>query len=129
MRKSPTCGRVIDLRLAPALITLLAASGCAPEPTQALPEFLQELTASIEAADEAESPGSIWRYTYKDGIVYYVPPMPCCDHLSTLYDEGGAILCAPDGGITGDGNGRCSDFFELRSGETRVWQDPRVPGR
>jgi hypothetical protein len=115
-------------RYAPVLITLFMAFGCTPEPTQELPMFLQELTGRIEAEDEAESPGSIWRYRYLGDVVYYVPPLPCCDQLSTLYDENGGVLCAPDGGITGDGNGQCPDFFELRSEETRVWQDSRVHG-
>lgn len=113
-------------RYALLLFVLVVVVGCTPDRPRALPAFLQELTASIEAADVAESPGSIWRYAYKDRTVYYVPPLPCCDRLSTLYDETGEILCAPDGGLTGGGNGQCPDFFELRSAETRVWQDPRV---
>lgn len=114
--------------------TLLCVSAgllanCAPEPEIALPEFLEQLTADFEAEDQSESPGSIWRYEYKGAIVYYIPPSPCCDRLSTLYDESGEILCSPDGGITGDGNGGCADFFESRSAEFRVWTDARVSER
>lgn len=92
----------------------------------ALPAFLQQLTAGIEAGPATESPASIWSYRYREQTVYYVPPFPCCDRLSVLYDSSGRILCSPDGGLTGDGDGRCADFFAARSAESRVWTDGRV---
>jgi hypothetical protein len=42
-----------------------------------------------------------------------------------LFDESGILLCAPDGGITGRGDGRCPDFFDERREELRVWADNR----
>lgn len=113
-------------RCAVRIAVLLVATGCAPGATEELPEFLEQLTEQFEAASASDSPGSIWRYSYEGRTVYYVPPLSCCDHLSTLYDADGAILCAPDGGLTGDGDGSCSDFFELRSAGHRVWRDARV---
>ena len=32
---------------------------------------------------------------------------PCCDQFNYLYDKNGRVLCAPSGGITGRGDGRC----------------------
>ncbi|MBU1101268.1 MAG: hypothetical protein KKA84_12780 [Bacteroidetes bacterium] len=55
-------------------------------------------------------------------MVYYVPPQ-CCDQFSTLYDKDGNIICAPDGGITGQGDGRGSDFFAERKNKKLIWQD------
>jgi hypothetical protein len=56
--------------------------------------------------------------------VYYVPSK-CCDVPSVLYDSAGAVVCSPDGGITGKGDGRCTDFFDARRDEVVVWRDPR----
>jgi hypothetical protein len=69
-------------------------------------------------------PLSIWRYEYNGQIVYFVPAH-CCDLYSTLYDENGEVLCAPDGGITGKGDGHCTDFSAQRINEQLIWKDPR----
>ena len=69
---------------------LAIAAGCSQDTGAALPSFLQRLTADIESGPVTESPGAIWRYRYRDQFVYYVPPLPCCDFASTLYDAGGA---------------------------------------
>lgn len=56
--------------------------------------------------------------------VYYVPPI-CCDVSAELYDRNGSLICSPDGGIAGDGDGKCPDFFDARTDEKRVWADTR----
>jgi hypothetical protein len=89
------------------------------------PAWVQRLIVSFEQAPVGNPPQSIWRYRYNGRRVYYVPPQ-CCDQFSTLYDSTGVILCAPDGGLTGSGNGRCPDFFKLREDEVLVWKDPRT---
>ena len=68
---------------------------------------------------------TVARYEYRGGRVYYVPPR-CCDVYGTLYDASGTILCHPDGGFTGDGDGRCPDFFEERRNEKIIWRDRRA---
>jgi hypothetical protein len=42
-----------------------------------------------------------------------------------LYSENGDILCFPDGGLSGQGDGRCSDFFQTASDSSLVWRDDR----
>ena len=66
----------------------------------------------------------VFSYQYKGQTVYYIPPR-CCDVASTLLDANCTILCAPDGGISGGGDGKCADFFKVRSAEKLIWQDPR----
>jgi len=112
-----------------AALTIAIACACSNDARGQLPEFLQRLTAEIEAGPAADSPGSISSFRYRGQTVYYVPAFPCCDQLSILYDADGALLCSPDGGITGRGDGRCPDFFATRSEETRVWRDARVAAR
>ncbi len=65
---------------------------------------------------------TMWDYNAK--IVYYIPPY-CCDIMSELYDQYGNLICSPDGGFAGQGDGKCSDFFSNRKNGKTVWQDTR----
>jgi hypothetical protein len=69
-------------------------------------------------------PAKIYSFMYNGQMVYYVPPR-CCDIPSTLYDENCNIICYPDGGFTGGGDGRCNDFFDSRTDEKLIWEDTR----
>jgi len=103
---------------------------------QDLPPFLERIIAEYGGEAEVEAPDDppvdstttssqvvhpsrleIWRYEYQGQQVYYLPfaRTHCCDAMSMLYDSDGKLLCMPDGGITGDGDGRCPDFSPRRS--------------
>jgi hypothetical protein len=73
-------------------------------------------------------PRAITRFTYKGQAVFYVSA-PCCDFQSELYDAQGALLCHPDGGITGRGDGKCPDFASTKKDPIAIWQDTRSPGK
>jgi hypothetical protein len=108
-----------------SLLTALCFSCTDPaSPQKNEPAWVKQLISYFEAAPVGNPPQSIWKYEYKGNIVYYVPPQ-CCDMYSDLYDIEGKIICHPDGGITGSGDGRCTDFFSARQKEVLVWQDPR----
>jgi hypothetical protein len=53
-------------------------------------------------------------------------PPQCCDQFSELFDVDSNFICAPDGGFTGAGDGKCSDFFQVRKSEKLIWQDQRT---
>jgi hypothetical protein len=91
---------------------------------QETPAWVQDLITQFESQPVANPPLSISRYQYQGQTVYYVPPR-CCDIWSDLYDADGNIICHPDGGFTGAGNGQCPDFFTERTGGTLIWEDPR----
>ena len=97
-----------------------------PAPTQPAdnPAWLRALTTQIESEPVTNPPSSIVRYRYRGEIVYFRPSQ-CCDVYSDLYDTTGVLICHPDGGITGAGDGRCSDFAAARSGGRVVWADSR----
>jgi len=107
------------------LLLLLTIGGCrhltAPDNN---PQWVNNLIIKFEGEPVGSPPQSIWRYEYKGQFVYYVPAQ-CCDQFSTLYDSNGNMICAPDGGFTGHGDGGCSDFFQSRRKETLIWRDPR----
>jgi hypothetical protein len=89
------------------------------------PEWLSELIATMKAEPVRNPPGKVVRYEYQGQTVYYLAA-ECCDQLSTLYDADGNVICSPDGGIGGKGDGRCTDFLDARQGGDVVWEDPRT---
>ena len=110
-----------------SILSLILASACnqstAPDEN---PEWVKDLIKKFESEPVGNPPQSIWQYIYKGGIVYYIPAQ-CCDQPSTLYDMFGNVICAPDGGYFGRGDGRCRDFFRERKNEKLIWQDSRKP--
>jgi hypothetical protein len=62
---------------------------------------------------------SVCRYIYNNDTVYYVVS-PCCDRFNYLYNKNGVLLCAPDGGESGHGDGRCPDFFQKATDKTSM---------
>lgn len=89
-----------------------------------LPDWLQALVTGYESGPASGSPGAVWGYSFKGQTVYYIPAR-CCDRFAELYDERGTALCAPDGGLTGKGDGKCPDFESERTNEHLIWDDPR----
>jgi hypothetical protein len=90
------------------------------------PAWLTQAIAKIEQNPVTTPPSSIWRYSYRGAPVYFVPA-PCCDQFSDLFDDSGTLLCHPGGGLSGTGDGKCSDFLRSRSGEQLIWRDQRKP--
>jgi hypothetical protein len=112
--------------LAAAVVVALVA--CGADKATAPPDraWLQDLIRSIEETPVSNPPTVIYEYKYRQQAVYFVPQR-CCDIPSDLYDRDGQLLCHPDGGFTGAGDGRCPDFFDARTDERVVWRDPRAP--
>ncbi len=88
------------------------------------PKWVDELIAQWQSEPVSNPPRAIYRTEYKSKTVYYVRAA-CCDQYSQLYDEQGEVLCAPDGGITGKGDGKCIDFGSERKELQLIWQDSR----
>lgn len=83
-----------------------------------------DLVRKLEKAPVANPPASLVQYGYKGRVVYYVPPR-CCDIFSDLYDANGKVIGHPDGGITGQGDGRVTDFLKERENDRIAWKDQR----
>jgi hypothetical protein len=112
----------------------LAVAGCKPGVSPMISEaatanaqsapWLNQMIQQMQEEQTANPPAKVFRYTYKDQQVYYVTGR-CCDVPGRVYDMYGNVICEPDGGITGRGDGRCPDFFEERKDETLIWEDKR----
>lgn len=115
-------GRLLLLALSLGLaVSCGRESPVAPKP---LPSWLTSLMRQLESEPVANPPGFIARYEYKREVVYYVPPR-CCDIASAVYRGDGTLLCQPEGGLAGTGDGRCADFVAERKNEQIIWRDPR----
>ncbi|MAO64578.1 MAG: hypothetical protein CL666_06235 [Balneola sp.] len=85
---------------------------------------MDELIHEYESEPVRNPPLSIWQFTYKGQTVYYVPPY-CCDIPGQLFNKEGDYICAPDGGFSGNGDGKCPDFFEEKKDKKLIWEDSR----
>ncbi|MEQ1855505.1 MAG: hypothetical protein ABL963_03490 [Longimicrobiales bacterium] len=112
-------------RVAPHLALLVALVGCGTTATDTRPEWLLQFIARQEAEPVANPPAFIARREYAAGVYYFLPSR-CCDVFSDLYDSEGALVCHPDGGITGNGSGDCPDLGAVIREEI-VWRDTRTP--
>ena len=92
--------------------------------TTARPGWLQKRIQAVLAERKRNPTVHIYQYQYRGQTVYF-QSAPCCDQLSYVFDVKGKVLCNPDGGITGKGDGKCPDFDKNKTGEKLVWQDPR----
>jgi hypothetical protein len=79
---------------------------------------------TIKSKGISNPAASIWQYDYNGQTVFYIPAS-CCDVPSRLMDNNCNFMCSPDGGITGNGNGNCTDFFSKRTNEKLIWEDDR----
>jgi len=66
-------------------------------------------------------PKEISSYLYNGKTVYLVDS-DCCDFYNSLYDADCNYLCAPSGGITGKGDGKCSDFADRATNQKVIWR-------
>ena len=88
------------------------------------PSWIRDTIQAIMSRPVTSPAESIYRNKY-DGQIVYFRPQICCDIFSVLYDYDGNVICHPDGGIAGMGDGRCPDYIDYRRTEELVWQDPR----
>ncbi len=105
-------------------VTILLA-GCSQPTQSANPAWVDALIKQYEIDPVGNPPQSIWSSAYNGQVVYFIPAQ-CCDQYSTLYDSSGNVICAPDGGLTGKGDGKCPDFFSQRANEQLIWNDSRM---
>ncbi len=88
------------------------------------PYIINRSIAAFMKEPVKNPPIVINQYDYKGKKVYFIPSY-CCDIESKLYDADSNLVCSPDGGITGKGDGKCIDFFSERKNEKLIWKDDR----
>jgi hypothetical protein len=104
---------------------LLVFLSCSKQKTHSLnvPSCVQTKIELIQSLPVDNPPKEVWKWQV-DGNTYYYFSAACCDQYSELYDTNCNLVCHPDGGLTGAGDGNCPNF----SGsiiKTLIWKDPR----
>ncbi len=79
------------------------------------------IDSSIKHSPE-DTPVRIDEYLYKDQQVFLFMG-PCCDNFDVLYDKNCKEICAPTGGFSGRGDGRCPDFAKEAKLVRTVWKN------
>jgi len=88
-----------------------------------IPACIESKIKNVIKNEVTNPPTQVWKWKV-DGKIYYYITADCCDQYNYLYDNNCELICAPDGGIIGSGDGNCPEF----TGEilkTLVWQDQR----
>ncbi len=85
-----------------------------------MPQCLEE-KIQVMAKDPYGSPQSVTSYSYKEQTVYYMVS-PCCDRYNVVYDSACNVLGYPDGGYTGKGDGKMTDFKDETTNEKLIWE-------
>ncbi len=70
------------------------------------PACIKEKIKAVDGKDIVATPTSVTRWEV-DGKTYYYLASACCDQFNDLVDENCNYICAPDGGLTGQGDGNC----------------------
>jgi len=91
-----------------------------------LPAWLSQRIAEFEADPERADALEVWALTYQGRPAYYFFSN-CCDRYNPLHDATGQVICAPNGGIVNQGDGRCPGALHASPERTRIWvARPRV---
>lgn len=88
-----------------------------------VPSCIENEIREIKKEEVRNPRAQVWKWEV-DGNTYYYITSDCCDQFNYLFDEDCNVVCAPDGGFSGNGDGNCPDF----TGEIKyalVWEDDR----
>lgn len=122
--------RMIKLLFSLACLSLLTSCGgsriaktdhASVKDPALIPVCLQEKIKSLAGDPEEGSPLYVAEYQYKNQKVYYMASA-CCDKFNAVYDSSCHLLGYPDGGYTGRGDGKMSDFSTEAFDKKVIWK-------
>lgn len=104
-------------------LTLMLAGCEKPDLAVDVPACVERKIREITKEDVNNPPAQVWKWV-ADGQTYFYITADCCDQYNYLYNENCMVVCAPDGGIKGQGDGACPEFKgEIE--KTLIWEDNR----
>ena len=99
-----------------------ATTSAENERMDSLPPCVEELIKPRNKQSLDKTPVKVDEYLYNNKKVYLLTA-PCCDQYNLLYSDSCTYVCAPTGGFTGSGDGRCKDFSANAKFIKQVWKD------
>ncbi|MEP6626673.1 MAG: hypothetical protein ABJA32_01770 [Ginsengibacter sp.] len=97
-----------------------SADDVSRENPELIPACLQNKIKTLSDDPAEGSPLYVAEYQYKNQTVYYMASA-CCDKFNAVYDSACHLLGYPDGGFTGRGDGKMTDFSTQASNKKVVW--------
>ena len=88
-----------------------------------IPSCIERKIDELKSEAVWNPPAQIWKWETDENTYYYITS-DCCDQWNYLYDEQCNVVCAPDGGITGMGDGNCPELSEPIV-KSLIWSDDR----
>ena len=89
-----------------------------------IPACIQARIDSIKKLPRFNPPAEVTEYNYYEKRVFLFSA-DCCDMYNSVYDENCQYICAPSGGITGQGDMKCKDFSKNANLVKVIWKDER----
>jgi hypothetical protein len=106
------------------IILILPFIGCENEEYELeIPSCIEKKIDEIKSETTWNPPAQIWKWETTENTYYYITS-DCCDQWNYLYDEKCNVVCAPDGGINGMGDGNCPELSEPIV-KSLIWSDDR----
>ena len=103
---------------------LLLMVGCKkPDIKTDVPNCIEQKIRKLYNSKVQNPPAKVYKWEV-DEQVYYLFTADCCDQYSYLYDDECNVVCAPSGGFSGSGDGKCPEWQGDKV-ETLIWEDDR----
>lgn len=110
------------------VILMLVAVQAIKKEKEELPLCIQQKIEEIKQQPKWNPPAEVHEYNYSGKRVFYFSSN-CCDRYNMVFDDKCEYICAPSGGVTGKGDGKCADFNTKAQYVKLVWKDDRESGR
>lgn len=94
----------------------------AEQGNDSLPVCLKQMIDERRKEEPSNPPVQADEYLY-NGKEVFLFTFGCCDQFNMLYDDSCKNICAPSGGFTGRGDGRCPDFSKNAKYIRLIWKD------
>ena len=109
-----------------AVFLLFVLGACSPKQhaQQEVPSCIKAMIEEFKSQPVQNPPIEVWQWIKDDGEVFYYVTSPCCDQYNYVHNTDCEQVCAPSGGYTGKGDGKCPDLEE-NVVQNLIWKDER----
>lgn len=99
-------------------------AGTPQETADSIPPCVRKIIDAGEKGTPSNGPLEVNEYLYNNKTVYLFTAR-CCDQFNVLYDANCNTICAPSGGFSGRGDGKCPDFEKNAKLVKLIWKSDK----